>query len=114
MNEPPHFTQSWTIRQLHELVMDLRVDTGSPEKLHRKFYDRLIPWWDAHNESLRQFGNEVEKYQALAAERWNQLQVKKKDGGCKAVLWIMWAVTVALTIILFWDMATGFLHGTNF
>jgi len=40
----------WTNKQLHELVMDLRAIWPEIE-LHRQIYDRLKPWFDAHNDA---------------------------------------------------------------
>ncbi len=44
--------QEWTDKQLHELVMDLRVATGYPENIHRQFFDLIKPWFDAHESAL--------------------------------------------------------------
>jgi len=71
----------WTDEELHNLVLDLRVATESPENIHRLFAEILKPWFDRHNrrreDLMYRYHNDLRFNQfvqrmiaeALAAER---------------------------------------------
>lgn len=52
----------WTEGELHELVMDLRVETGYPENIHRKFFRLLQPWFTAHNTATAKLRESVSQW----------------------------------------------------
>ncbi len=70
--------QEWTDKQLNELVMDLRIETGYPLNIHKKFFNMLKPWFDAHNSALANERANTKAYEEALCDRARELAAEQK------------------------------------